>query len=216
VDRPADSQPRVLVKGFSRRLFALAAAASLVLCVGVAVLWVRSYRVADEWARDHYLYPDPVVDPGTPEEGPDVVPNREFRGVISANGCLWLGTVLDMHLRPEAQTSADGWHGDREAYVGMWPLGGRWFCRWSGLYDPDRGEPGGGFDGVVVPYWSVCLVTLLPTAPFVRRAARRRAQASRHRRGLCRGCGYDLRATAHRCPECGVPVTPTPRTKGAE
>ena len=56
-----------------------------------------------------------------------------------------------------------------------------------------------------VQFWCLAALTaftpLATTIPIVR-VVRRRHRAKRF--GLCPSCGYDLRATPDRCPECGA------------
>ena len=52
----------------------------------------------------------------------------------------------------------------------------------------------------VIPHWFwVALFAMPPAMWLVKRRRRRRRES----RGLCPGCGYDLRASPGRCPECG-------------
>ena len=51
-----------------------------------------------------------------------------------------------------------------------------------------------------VPFWILALVTSIAPGLWLRARVRR---MGRRRRGQCLRCGYDLRATPERCPECG-------------
>lgn len=67
-----------------------------------------------------------------------------------------------------------------------------------------------------IPYWFVMALSSVLPLLWVRRRLIRRRQWSRLNQGLCTMCGYDLRASPERCPECGraVPAghTASPRT----
>lgn len=62
-----------------------------------------------------------------------------------------------------------------------------------------------------VPYWALVLgAAVLPALWLGHTAYTRILGRWRRRGGLCAGCGYDLRATPDRCPECGTATAASP------
>jgi hypothetical protein len=61
---------------------------------------------------------------------------------------------------------------------------------------------------VIVPHWALIAATGVPPALWRGPSWLRRRM--RKRKGLCLKCGYDVRASADKCPECGTPVPQRP------
>jgi hypothetical protein len=96
------------------------------------------------------------------------------------------------------------------------PIGhGSWgFSKWgyacihtSTVDESAEGEDARTFVAIACPDWFLLTAFAIPLLSTVRRWRRKR---TRQRKGLCLTCGYDLRATKARCPECGTDVPRAP------
>ena len=170
----------------ARRLLNLLTLLSLLLCVAVVALWVRSYAVTQflGWSDpsqfvgalsmrglvrlEHGTYPNrdqglsyvayPTRDRSAPGLWQEALARDRRRGPLRTIGVAY----ARVDYRP------DGTRVRRALYVPHWLLAGA---------------------TLAVPLWCLCHTI----------RARRRPTA-----GLCHACGYDLRATPDRCPECGA------------
>ena len=66
-------------------------------------------------------------------------------------------------------------------------------------------RPGGALR-LGIPFWLPLSFAIIPPLWWV---LNRTQAALRYRAGRCRACGYDLRASSERCPECGASIEHT-------
>lgn len=78
------------------------------------------------------------------------------------------------------------------SFCGVRVISQSWHCGTGGAQYAVR---------VVVPFWLLGLLLAVSPALWIYELQRRIRQRSRN---LCANCGYDLRATPERCPECGI------------
>jgi hypothetical protein len=158
----------------------------LLLAVATAVLWVRSYWWADliSCTREQGYYVDLSADTEP--------------GAVS----VWLNMSLAPHI------AEPGWFVDARLYGTMRPmLLPKEYPVFSGAFEWRSYRLYGDRTTWTIgcPFWALLALFvcagIVPMVPRLRRARRRHA-------GLCGTCGYDLRASPERCPECG---TPNPR-----
>jgi hypothetical protein len=187
-----------------RRLFTIAAAVSALICATTLMLWVHSYWREDGVGWHSYHFAND---------------RARMRSAFahSASGRLWIEaarqdvtTVPGTYAGPTSGSqSGFSWHSGRTrpprflqdffydrsgfAFEGYW----------------NRQNTGSNFTDIesgftlVLPHWFVAVLSvILPDLWW--RGKKRRLRQHRLAHKLCVTCGYDLRATPDRCPECGA------------
>jgi hypothetical protein len=164
----------------TRRLFTLASVVSLVICVGIVVLWIRSY-----WRHDHAA----------------LLFGRSIIAVESDMGLVAFVQTTSTGSDPLPKPRLDC-ESNEASFNLIWipPQGGQ-FSRERQWFVSRRATA--VLESWAAPFWFLAIITI--TFPASTMAWKR---ISRHvdARGRC-ACGYDLRASTERCPECGAPIT---------
>jgi len=172
-------------------LFHLAAAVSLALLLALVVAWIAYFDVERGFRRES-------------ENAPARTGRVDWflldRGRLIWSMSLWNNPPIALRTRTRYR-----WHSvdrasrprpllAREDDGTVHALG----------FEFSRGTRGSNtWRFVAVPCWSLAgLLLILPALQIRWFFVRRR----RRRHGRCRVCGYDLRATPDRCPECGHAV----------
>jgi hypothetical protein len=174
-----------------RRVFTIIAAVSLLLCIAEAVWWIQSYWYYDSVIRKSL---DRDVYSIGSSAGEVYLKHSPNNNGIAPEGRIsfWRHKpAVIFQVQPPAISSPD--HVVKRDI--QWLHGGFGYFSQAVYTQYDRLIYGSTV--VVFPHWLVfLLLNVLPVWWFLSR----RKSSPDH----CQTCGYDLRATPERCPECGT------------
>jgi hypothetical protein len=190
------------VRRLARILLNALTVLSLLLCVATIVLWMRSGLETDGrvvmFLRSHG--PDQALIAYSVESQAGRIRLEGGRYVLRTTELRWFdSSELSRLKRPMGDWSRANPFDLRFASSN----GAAGGIEWGGTPALTQAAPD-RYRWLTLPHWYVAAATgLWPAArsySWLRRSFRRRRRA---RIGLCPVCGYDLRATPDRCPECG-------------
>ena len=165
---------------------------SLLLCFTTATLAVRSYWTCDAVVRtEHFVEADRSA-------------RLEQQILIAYRGRLaWVRVTQGYNAPLSSQPPQKSWSYKawRPTNVGTVLDTGEWWLGFGRNRNAlARSSPADALAFERVPAWFVALLFAIAPAVGLRRWWRRK----RFPAGACQVCGYDLRATPDRCPECGA------------
>ncbi len=188
------------MKRFCRWVFNLLTLLSLLLCLAMGAVWIRSYFAFSQLVEGHHYR---------------MIDEKTLR-------C----SIFQLYLSKGAFQYGNAWYDYKDKFLiqAMLPAGkSSWQFSHSNvggvLYIP---PPKGSIAGVAIsftlpvpargqvaqvdarlPYWVLVIAFAFLPFVWIARFARQRGRDRLKAGGCCVRCGYDLRATADRCPECG-------------
>jgi peptidoglycan/LPS O-acetylase OafA/YrhL len=147
---------------------------------------------------------------------------RAFKLVPAVSAVLFIATCL-LWIASYFVAQDFAWSDDSNLIGVKLYQGSAWICssNWytwpipnGFFYSLDRAGHGtivmgNAVYGKQIPLWKISAILLLAAAlPSLRRfesfLARAIGEMRQNQLEVCTHCGYDLRATPHRCPECGA------------
>ena len=176
-----------------RWFFNVVAGICVILLGATVVLWLRSAQKVDyvQWTDKRHF-------PGLVSSGGRIIWSYQFfPNGAGGNTPGWtMGSWQGAYWKAPDPADPNTWADSRNYFLGF---------EWSPR--AGRASNRGPFIRIAtpttfvaaVPHWFICLLVSLVMLQWVRVQRRRRRLGENH----CSNCGYDLRASVGRCPECG-------------